>query len=379
MKKNLLLIITIFIVHFAQAQIVVTNVNFPAIGDTLKTATDGAPEGIVIGAPGSDLVWDFSALNGPTGQIIIQDTTGGSESDQFPNANARAVLNAGEAYYSITEDSYSLLGVAGGGNIGLDLDIVARYSPPIIERRSPMEFFDINNVDYALNVDFGLDDLPTELLDSFPLLPDSFRLSLVSERFDVVDGWGTLTIPGGTYEVLREKRREERETRLEVKIGIGPFSIWQDITQLIPAFDQFLGLDTIVTYNFYSNDAKEEIAVVTVDPIDEVTVTSVTYKSLDDVTTNVEYVNRGNADIIAYPNPAIDVVKFDFVNLDAGLYDLKIYNILGSVVYEDQEYISSDRTLKVDLSFLRKGTYLYNLSDQKGNSIATKRLIVLRP
>ena len=42
-------------------------------------------------------------------------------------------------------------------------------------------------------------------------------------------------------------------------------------------------------------------------------------------------------------------------------------------------YIDGNRTEKVDVSELRKGTYLYSLSNEQGKTLSTRRLIVVRP
>ena len=97
----------------------------------------------------------------------------------------------------------------------------------------------------------------------------------------------------------------------------------------------------------------------------------------DDVINNV---NSGRADVFAYPNPAIESARFEFMNLDRGAYRLVIYNILGVEVWRNDYEINQDqRTTKVDLSDFRKGTYLYSLIDERCKTLTTKRLIILRP
>ncbi|MCB0623208.1 MAG: T9SS type A sorting domain-containing protein, partial [Saprospiraceae bacterium] len=83
--------------------------------------------------------------------------------------------------------------------------------------------------------------------------------------------------------------------------------------------------------------------------------------------------------LFAYPNPAIEEVRFDFNGLLPGNYDLKIYNILGQLVWERNFWLAGNRTEKVNLARLRKGTYLYSLVDSNGKTLATKRLMIVRP
>ena len=103
-----------------------------------------------------------------------------------------------------------------------------------------------------------------------------------------------------------------------------------------------------------------------------------TFKS-NDVITNVRYINTGRADIFAYPNPAINNVRINFLNITPGNYTFRIFNILGKEVVNKQYNINGDHTIGIDIDTLQKGTYLYNLTDARGKVLKTKRLMVIRP
>lgn len=381
MKKQLLYLLFFVLVHHAQAQITLTEAYLPEVGDTLMTALDGMPT-ITITAPGGDQSWDYTSLQGLSRMQFIRAASDGANADEFPSANVMIPFGsgaeAGENYAQINSSGFKFLGYAGPDPAMLDLNVIVDFSPPIIERRAPLSFFDINNHESAVILAVGADQLPSELLDSLLISPDSIRLRVVSERLDVVDAWGTVKIPGGNnYEVLREKRREERETRLDAKVGIGPFASWIDVTDFLP-FLEFLGRDTITSYQFFSNEAKEPIVSVTVSNDGTDTPLFVEFKS-DDVFTNLQYLDTGQSDIVAYPNPAIDQVRFDFVNLNDGAYTLKIFNILGVEVMKENYDINRNRTIQMDIGDLSKGTYLYSLIDRRGKTLSTKRLMVIRP
>ncbi len=382
MKRKIQLLIAALIVGTSlSAQITVTAANFPAPGDTLRTTFDAMPSGIDLLGNGGSQSWDFTSLAGINQETIIRAASDGDNSNQFPTADVLIGEPGGltgELYYNSTATAYEFLGYVGPDPAGFGINVIAKLNPSSPERRSPMNFFDVNSADNNITVAFSADLLPGGILDSFALSPDSLRIRIATERLDVVDAWGTLSIPAGTYEVLREKREEERETRLDVYVGIGPFAEWIDVTDLA-GFD-FLGKDTILTYHYFSDQSKETIAVVTVDPITDDPI-AVRYKSgmMDNPTSSVNYVDKGNADIFAYPNPAINDVRFDFINLPTDTYDLKIYNILGVEVYSQKYNIVNRRTIKMDLSSMRKGTYLYSLLDSRGKPVTTKRLVVMKP
>jgi len=379
MKKTLLFIFILFSFHL-EGQITVTNASFPVIGDTLRTAVDGAPEGISITAPGGNQVWNFSSLQGVTAEVVIRPASQGASADLFPDANLLFPVGSdgtgGETYVSTNATSYQLKGYVGPDPANLGINVLVPFSPPVVERRAPMNFFDINNTEYAILVALPTDSLPSEVTNDLPIVPDSIRLRVAATRTDVVDGWGTLTIPGGTYEVLREKRTEIREMIVEARVGIGPFATWVDVTEFLGG--EFLGSDTLTTYVFVNDQEKENIAEVTVTNDESERPIAVTYKS-NDVITNVRYVNTGRADIFAYPNPAINNVRINFLNITPGNYTFRIFNILGKEVVNKEYQINGSRTVGINIDTLQKGTYLYNLTDGRGKVLKTKRLMVIRP
>lgn len=361
------------------AQITVQPSTLPRVGDTLRTAVDNLPSNISMGVSGPNQRWDFSSLQSPfTRQTLIRAASEGMYTRQFPNASMMTPLSDNaEAYYRATsnaqQQTFQVLGLFGKDPVNFGIDVLTKLNPPLVERRAPLQYRDNHHTEAALLLAFSADDLPAAVLNQLPITPDSLRVRVSIDRDDEVDAWGKLVIPGGIYDVLREKRREVRETRVDAKIG---FLGWQDITALIPN-SEFAGKDTTLYYYFLSNDAKEPIAIATMDATQQRPV-RVEYKA-NDLTTDVQNVKALKPGVYAFPNPAIVNVRFEFSNLPAGNYKLSIYNILGSEVWHQRYYINGQRIEKVDISSLRKGTYLYSLQDDRGRTISTKRLVVVRP
>ena len=377
MKRKLLLLLgCLYLLSTLPAQVTVTNVSFPAIGDTLISTIDAMPT-IDLLSPNVENTWDFTSLAGITQETIILAASAGEFSGEFPGADQLigSVESNGEFYFKVTNNTYEAMGYVGPDPADFGINILAKLLPTSVERRSPMNFFDVNTDESNIQVTLSADLIPGGILDTFFLFPDSIRFRISTERLDKVDAWGTLHIPGGSYEVLREYRLQEQETRLDVLVGLGSLAEWYDVTDALGL--DFLGIDTTITYNFFSNDAKEPIAVVTVDNVTDDPI-SVRYKS-NNAATSSRYLDKGRADMFAYPNPAVNDVRFDFINLPTDTYDLKIYNILGVEVLRNRYHINNSRTVKLDLSFMRKGTYLYSLLDSKGKPVTTKRLVIIKP
>jgi hypothetical protein len=357
------------------AQIVITNEFFPRVGDTLLTAIDNLPANLNITPPGPNQRWDYTALQAPfTRQTIVRPIGEGPRRDDFAAATFTLPLsNDAEAYYRVTNTLLQLVGVYGEAPANLGMKALMRFQPPITERRAPMRYRDENHMDAAMSLLLDANDLPPAVLQQLPLTPDSLRIRIKIARKDVVDAWGKLTVPGGIYNVLREKRIEIRETRLDVKVSAFP---WQDISDLIPN-SELAGRDTTVYYAFFSNEVKEPVAIVTMDKSDQRPI-QVVYKA-NDQNANIQNVKTLKPSVYAFPNPAIVNVRFEFSNLPAGYYKLVLYNIIGTEVWSQQYYINGQRTERVDVSNFRKGTYLYSLRNEQGHTIATKRIVVVRP
>ncbi len=361
----------------ASAQITVTSATFPSAGDTLDYALDSDPSGLIIATPpGGNQTWDLTGLHADeTSQVIYQSASAGLHAMAFPTADLVVIGNNRETYYDKTTAQLARVGYAGADATSFGLEVTARFSPPLVEQQSPLHFFDLLSQTTNLSLPFPTDQIPDSLLAGIVIFPDSVRVRVKTERVDLVDGWGKCQIPGGTYDVLRVKRTELRTTALDVYL-LG----WLDITNLLgggSTLGGFLGTDTTTTFRFYNNVEKEEIAVATMSN-DLTTVEQVRFKN-NSVTPTIEANSPGAASIQAYPNPAVEFVRFNCANLPAGDYTLKIFNIIGKVVWKQDYQLAGSKSIRVELDDFKKGTYLYSLSDTQGNIIGTKRLVILKP
>ena len=377
----------------ATAQITITAATFPAAGDTFRYAFDLTPPAGTdfLTPPGGNQVWDFSNLGfEETSETVYQNASKGANFASFPGAELVVVTNTGETYFNVANNKVELMGYSGSDPANFGANVLARFNPAIIERLSPLNFFDINPQTSDLTVPLSTEDLPDSLFAGIPGadLVDSIRVRVTFQRRGVMDGWGTLKIPNlaAAVQVLREKRVEYTTTAMDAHIALpAPFGGWFDLASLLGGggggggtLGNFLGTDTTTTYRYLSNVDKEELAVVTLGD-DQSTVETVRFKNVDAVTASPEEDAPGAAGVQAFPNPAVQWVRFDCTNLPSDQYTLKIFNIVGKVVWKDNFTIAGNRSIRVELDDFKKGTYLYSLLDSKGNTIGTKRLVVLKP
>ncbi len=380
MRRMLLALFTA-LCFSSSAQITITSATFPAAGDTFNIAYDLNPlSSLTATPPGGNQLWDFTSLgNSQTDQVIYRSSNVGMYSMSFPGSDLVVIGANGETYYNITNSQMQVEGYAGADPANLGVQVLAKFTPVLVERRSPLNFFDINSQTSNLSLPFSTEQLPAALFAGLPFVPDSIRVRINTNRLDVVDAWGTCQIPGGTYPVLRQKRIDYTTTGIDAKV---PFLGWIDLSTLLGGgggggLGNFIGTDTTVTYRFYSGTEKQEVAVATMSN-DLSSVTSVRY--INNETVAAPDLNApGAANIQAFPNPAVERVRFDCYNLPSEEYTLKIFNIIGKVVWKQDYVITGNRSITLELEGFKKGTYLYSLSDSKNNIIGTKRLVVLKP
>ena len=376
MKKTILQILLLILSLPMWGQITLTTNYFPAVGDTLRVATAVNPN-IDQLSPGGNVTWDFTNLVGPVFESILLDPSEGDAFSSYSNATVMTgQAGVAETYFRATSTTYENLGFSGADPVGIGLDVIFKNDPPLAERRAPLNYPDLHTSTSSVRVPFAWADLPaivTDSLGDLPITPDSIGIEVITDRVENVDAWGTVQLPMGDYEVLRLRRRTITDTQLKAFV---PIFGWQNVTDLIP--NQLLGKDTSLSYIYYSNDIKEEIAVINVNPTDD-EIINVRFKS-DNSTTSLIKLYTGKTSIHAYPNPAIESVRFDVVNMPAGDYNLKMYNILGTQVWDETySLVNQQDTIQVDLYNFKKGTYLYSLIDESGRPIVTRRLMIIRP
>ena len=372
MKKFILFLSFILSQCWLTAQITFTNAGFPETGDTLKTAVDFAPSNIVVTAAGGPYDWDYSSLNaGILGKDYYLDASEGSIFDEVPTATHVVFneQNTSESYYKISPEKVEFIGALGNDPTGFGLGAFLRFTPPVVERRAPLGFPATNSAETNVFLALAWDDLPTLLTDSLmlPFAPDSIRLGINATRDDFVDAYGSVTIPGGTYEVLREKRTQYSETIVEVLL---PFIGWSDVTDLLPF--EGLGADTTITYEFFSNDAKEVIVSLTVDADDNVI--SATFKDNGNLTSDEE-VALEQSQVLLNPNPVRNRANFEFIKFPASDYQLSITGLQGNTVLRHSFSLYGHQTELLDLSHLTNGVYFYYLKNTQGEIVYKGKLV----
>ncbi len=382
MKKCLPILTLLAFSAALSAQITVTSATFPVAGDTLHTAIDYAPPSAisVFTPPGGGQVWDLSGLEAEaTQEVIYRPANGGTVGAQVPGAELFTAGSFGsETYYNVTDTKFELQAYNGILPYDLVANNIFEYNPPLPERRAPLNFFDINASSSGFLELFVPSNFSPLLMLNLAAQTnnaqiDSMRYRLAISEISAVDGYGTMSIPGGTFDVLREKRTRYTETRIDCKI---PPLGWLDLTDnCIQAGFFGLGVDTTVAFYFHNDVAKEPIAIVTFNNAQNA-VTQVVYKNTTPpVVDGLEEINAAKPSVKISPNPASDEVVFVFKNLLPGKYRLAVFDENGHPVLEKSTQLSDEQTERIDLSALPSGVYFLSLFDEKQAVMCQERFV----
>ena len=379
MKRNLLnyLLVAFVLTPFISVgQVTITNSTFPVPGDTLRTITTDDVSGFDKSLTGGDLTWDLSNISGGfLSETIYSDPADGDSTNLFPDADLLDNSTQQEIYYQTFNNKIVEIGRSGLDPVLNLIDLTFENDGEAVFRRAPMAFGDVYNdvSDFFVKTDASA--LPDSLLALFPISPDSLRLRVETSHDDVVDAWGTLILPNGSYDVIRVKRTTTTDSEL------GAFTTFFGWVTIDPAVFgnlggllDLLGENTVVSYQFFANDNKEIMATFTED-FDGNLITA-NYKG--DMTTSTGFINLKEENILTYPNPTYGDVTFELMNLPHDNYKVVVYNIIGKKLWSSKIDFFEGK-LRADLSHLKKGTYFYSILNGSGKKVATRRIMIITP
>lgn len=367
----------------SDAQITITSSTFPATNDILRYVQAANPNiaTALFTPPGGNQFWDLSALTpASTFEVSYRPAAEGVFQDAFPTATMVVSSGTDEHYYTSSATKFELLGQTSSTVGGLPLNAIYQNQPGVAERHAPLNFFDIYQQSSNNSLAWPYSEIPTGALN-FPFTPDSVLLRINKQTLDVVDGYGTLRLPGAPpqpeFPVLRLKKTIYITKKIDIKVQ--PLG-WIDVSQVAPApgsqWASLLGTDTIVTYHYLNDISKEEIAVLTFNNAQNA-VASVVYKNTTPITSVVEAPGGVVSRLEVYPNPAVSKVTISCADVPSGVYTLKIFNSLGAVTKESKHLFIENTPIQVVLPAGMNGLYFCRLEDENGRVMGMSRLIVV--
>ncbi len=258
MKKTVLLISALGLLTAANAQISITSTDVAAPTTVIYQANDTLHTGISVGSAGASQTWNMSTL--ATNWI---DTLTFLPYSAAPNAlfsTANLLVKQGwqgnYAYAVNGAASLRILGDSATVNVmGTNIAVNQRNFPAEKLATYPFTYNSnfVNNYRTFAKFYYG----QTVTYMGLQVQVDSIRDHSTTNKTVVVDAWGTLTTPLGTYPVIRSKETKIVHDTSDAYVVI-PFigSSWQNVST---------SADSVTQYTWWANGLGFTLATATMD------------------------------------------------------------------------------------------------------------------
>lgn len=242
MKFKLLLgILFIMEIKCVQSQIIITSSDFANIGTLINQSTDKTPAAsITPGSSGENKVWDFTELQSDTSITIhYVDPASTPFANNFPQANMCGYIpDSMTAFVNKSNSSVQLLG-ASGDFIGNGIEVPMVFNNPETMITLPATYNTAFNdtSSYNIKIKYGLTVLGIKI--------DSARQKENCYITSIIDAWGTIKTPDGSFPCLRQNnfRHVVDSTWVKYPAILGGWKLFQS-----KAYD-------LRTYTYYINGA----------------------------------------------------------------------------------------------------------------------------
>lgn len=351
MNKFFFSVIALLIFAQANAQITFDENDVIISGSTAIQAHDDAPT-VSPGNAGTNQVWDFSSLaTSSVDTITAMNPANTPYPSDYPYSDLALLFSNGgnPLYFYITNNSSGLFndGVAGDVS-GTGVPLTVNFVPA----NQLMEFPATYNT--AFNGTSVFDE--TFASTAFPGA-DSIRIKSTTTTDAIIDAWGTLTIPTGTYDALRQNVNSSTVD-----------SVWAHVA--------FLGwisvLDTATASHIYQWIVEEVgMSVVEMNVDSQGYATNVNWISDYSVYTTVPDTQNDFVELL-YPNPSDTEIRISFEKETKGL--LEVYHTAGNLIRRES-VSGSDYIL--DVSQLISGNYFIRFLDDQ-NRIVSQRVFMIQ-
>ena len=347
MKKFTLLLISVFALQALLSQPTLTSSLNLTIGDTYRSDMYHEVTNIEPGPGGTNMVWDFANVTGPTyiegyGGICVDPST-------TPFADSAAVTNADiclrneetpeeSPYQYIESNNFSqellAMGFLGGGSS----NFTTYTNPQTI-------------IEYPFTYGDSFDDT-WELIMYSPDMGYYFYRDSAIVTVEA-DAYGTITTPTGVF-----------QNALRIKTTTTDYS-WTNYggTGWIPN-----GSFTDVSYQWYVPNIK--IPVMSISEPEWLPGYMVSYLVEHNFTVGIED-KEGNLSLDIFPNPTKDRVT---IKTDEVVNRLSIYSMNGQQMEIVSSQTSQPFQQTIDLSKYPKGVYLIEVGFEDGN-VVKERII----
>ena len=360
MNKFLLPIALVFSTALT-AQITITSADMPNAGDSVLISVANSIDTNDINLTGANFTWDYSTLI-PTFQryenfdspltfptpfnLIFNpfNTTYGNENNILTSLPIPGVT-LDMAYDFLKESSSKFRQIGAGYTInGAPLPFL--YTSDDVIYNFPMDYLDTDSCDYKFA-------LP---------IPTIGYYGQDGHRVNVVDGWGTLITPFGTFNTLRVKSTISAVDTLALDIlGFG-----SDIPR--PTRYEFKWLANGMQIPVLKVDATDVLGTITINNVEyqDTLLPGVPQLSIADYSTE-------DFNSLVYPNPIVDNAVFQYTLKGKSQVKIRVTDIVGktisTLINQTQGAGTYQQSIPVADLKLSQGVYMIVLETNTGRAV----------
>lgn len=345
MKKALFSISFLTVAQLSFGQISIDSSNLVNANQTiyLTSPSVAAINAVDVSGTGANQTWDLSALDSLySDTLAFLNPNQGLFSNEYPNAALALIDEDGATNYFYKDaNGFGFLGLVdleGGDTIKL------HFQQPFIN--------------FPCNYNNTIDETS---VDSFTIPSQGIKLVFKIKTNSIIDGWGTLKLPKGDFDVLRQSQEITQYMDYYYDMGGGNYLY----------IDSDTGIDQSVV--FWTNNEAAKFALVSVDydsdlgTIDDISYLNDAPANLFDTTSIAPLPLDG---LTLSPNPAKDRLSFQLPT--PGLYQLVVSDLSGRELTR-QQFQGSQYRLSVE--GLSSGVYFYHIINRQTGATAVGKFI----
>jgi hypothetical protein len=356
MQRNTFLAASLCISSALNAQITISSADMPNAGDSTLISVTNSVGTNNPALTGANYIWNYSSLT-PTQQQYAKFDSPHTYSTPFNYLFTPANTSYGKNNYQFTaiplpgakisaaydffkETSLQLKQIGSGYTVnGIPLPFL--YTSDDVVYNFPMNYLNIDSCDYK----FGLP------------IPTIGYYGQKGHRVNIIDGWGTLTTPFGTFQTLRIKSTIAAIDTIFYRPLKYEFKWWANGMEIpVLEIDSNVVVGTSITSNvIYIDSARAGVPQV-----------------------GIAVSTLNNLKFSAYPNPCVDKVILRYNLTKPTEVKISITDIIGKKIADvvDENQISGTHQKSISIVDLKLTSGIYFLSLQTNNFKENHKIIV---
>ncbi len=345
MKKSLLLLSALVLGAWStNAQINIASSDVATPTKQIYQADDALPT-VTPGSSGINQTWNMTALNTTTTDTLTFISYSWIPNSTFSTSNliANGIVgtDTNNIYLSNTASGLNALGSVVNTDFGGGPSVItAKNTPAEVLMSFPGNYLNSTTNNYFVNTPafyFGIDP-------GVGITVDSLRQRAGVMKTLLVDAWGSLATPLGTFNVLRVQETVVRYDTTDVLAG----GTWNPVPGATPV----VSADSTTGYSWWANGVGFPLVSIKLDSAS--LVSEAKWLKAIPVVGITEHVDATVVNV--FPNPAQNQINFSVEAQKVAA--IQILDITGRMI----DYITvSGETVTVNTSVLANGVYSYTL------------------